>query len=236
MGHYQILKETDITFENLNFWNYYVTCFRGFDDVKELNLDDAIGEVTDTERYIPDFGDWYRTFLPEAEADDEGYFKQPKAIAGRLGDDMSFAIEFHLCETNFYLNSTYIGCLGGHSQARFLTLDELLAFDRYGKLFLLLPMTGVEELQRELAESLVSERLKSIAIFAAEADYIAKCIVNGLMTDKPFYKLQDTGIVCDANHSVRNVVKYPRYKDDVTELNRALEAFVGRTNDEGETR
>ena len=87
-------------------------------------------------------------------------------------------------------------------------------------------MTGVEENERKLAESLVSENIKSIPMYAEQSDYIAKCIVNGLIVDKPFYTIQDVGIVSDTNHSVRNIIKYPQYKDSVLELNKALESFV----------
>jgi len=67
--------------------------------------------------------------------------------------------------------------LGGHFEAWFLTLKELVAFDKYEMLFLLLlPMTGVEESEREFAETLVSEKLKSISIFAEQSDYIANVL------------------------------------------------------------
>jgi len=40
-----------------------------------------------------------------------------------------------------------------------ITLRELMALDKYEKLFLLfLPMTGVEETERKLAESLMNNR------------------------------------------------------------------------------
>ncbi|KAF2509110.1 Imm19 family immunity protein [Flavobacterium foetidum] len=226
----RILTKKDIGLDNLNFLYYYILGFRGYDDQKELNLDDAINEVVDVKTYIASFDNWYEEFLPESEADDEGLFENPKTIAGKLTDEIGFAIEFHLSETTFYLNSKYIGNLGGHFEAWFLTLKELIAFDKYEMLFLLLlPMTGIEESEREFAESLVSEKLKSISMFSKQSDYIAKFIVNGLIVDKPFYTNQDIGIVNDTNHSVRNITKYPRYKDDVIELNKALETFVSPT-------
>ena len=229
MDNSQLLTNKDIDYDNLNFWSYYIFCFRGHDDEKELNLDDAIQEVVDIEKYTPSFETWYNDFLPEEKADAEGLFEDPKVVAGKLTDDLSFAIEFHLSETTFFLNSTYIGNLGGHFEAWFLTFKELMAFDKYEKLFLLLlPMTGVEENERELAESMISEKLKSISMFAEHSDYISKCIVNGLIIEKPFYLVQDIGITCDTNHSVRNISKYPRYKDDVIELNRVLEIFAGK--------
>ena len=222
----QLLTKKEIEFDNLNFWYFYIFRFRGCDHQKELNLPDAIKKVVDIKKYITSFKDWYEKILPKDDADNEGYFENPKVIAGNLTDDVRFAIEFHLYETTFYLNSKYIGNLGGHFEAWFLTLKELIAFDKYEKLFLLLlPMTGVEESKREFAETLVSAKLKSISMYAEQSDYIAKCIVNGLIVVEPFYTIQNIGIVSNTNHSVRNITKYPRYKDDVCELNKALKIF-----------
>jgi hypothetical protein len=223
----KLLTKNDIEFDNLNFWYYYILPFRGGDDQKELNLDDAIRDVVEIKKYVPTFKEWYNEFCPKEKADSDGLFENPKVIAATLTEDIRFAIEFHLGETTFYINNIYIGNLGGHFEAWFLTFKELMAFDKYEMLFLLfLPMTGIEENERELAEALVSEKLKSISMYAEQSDYIAKCIVNGLIVDKPFYTIQDVGIVSDTNHSVRNITKYPRYKDDVVELNKALETFV----------
>ncbi|MEN7550006.1 Imm19 family immunity protein [Rapidithrix thailandica] len=167
----QLLTKKDIEFDNLNFWHFYISyCFRGFDEQKELNIDEAIREVVDIEKHIPFFKDWYDEFC----SDEVGTVENPKVIAGKLTEDISFAIEFHSSETTFFLNSKYIGNQGGHFEAWFLTLKELISFDKYEKLFLLLlPMTGVEENKRELAESLVSKKLKSISMFAKQSDYIA---------------------------------------------------------------
>ncbi|WP_029905429.1 Imm19 family immunity protein [Prevotella sp. 10(H)] len=225
----KLLCKKDIGYDNLNFWYYYIMGFRGFDEEKELNMDDAIREVINFDQYVPDFKTWYNNFLPEDDADKEGYFENPKEIAGRLTDEMGFAIEFHLSETIYYLNNYYIGNLGGHFEAWFLTLDELLAFDKYDFLFLLLlPMAGIEETEKEYAVSLISERLKKISMFAGQSDYIAGCIANGLVIEGKFYDEPQVGVACHTNHSVRNVLKYPRYKDDVIELNKSLKAFVDK--------
>lgn len=224
----QLLTKKDIEFDNLNFWYLYISyVFRGFDDEKELNLDEAINELIDARRHIPFFEDWYKEFCPKNKADENGIFENPKRIAGKLTDDLSFAIEFHSSETTFFLNSKYIGNQGGHFEAWFLTLNELMALDKYEKLFLLfLPMVGVEESNVESVKSLVSEKLESISLFSEHSDYIAKCIVNGLIIDKPFHSIENIGTVNEENHSVRNIIKYSRYKKDVIELNKALKAFV----------
>jgi hypothetical protein len=38
--------------------------------------------------------------------------------------------------------------------------------------------------------------------------------------------MEGVGITNNQNHSVRNVEKYPRYRDDVVILNKALKGFV----------
>ena len=223
----QLMTKEDIQYTNLNFWYYFIFWFRGYDDEKDLNLDDAIREVVDIDKYTPTYKKWYKDNFKAEKADPDGIFEHPKTIAGKLGDNMKFTIEFHQTEITFYLNNIYIGNLGGHFEAWFLTLKELLAFNKYEKLFmLLLPMTAVEENEREYAVKLISENLKQITTYAPQAEYIAKCIVNGLIVEEPFYTEPNIGIVCNANHSVRNVTKYPRYKEDVIELNKALKTFV----------
>ena len=140
----QLLTKNNIGFDNLNFWYDYISGFRGSDDEKELNFFEIIEEMVD-EKFITSFGYWYKEFYPKEKADNDGLFENPKVIAGRLTDNINFTIELHLSETTFYLNSKYIGNLGGNFEAWFLTLKELIAFDKYEMLFLLLlPMTGVE--------------------------------------------------------------------------------------------
>ena len=127
----QLLTKKDIEFNNLNFWHFYISyVFRGFDDGKELNLNEAISELIDTKRHIPFFEDWYDEFCPKIKADEDGILENPKMIAGKLTDNLSFAIEFHLSEITFFLNSKYIGNQGGHFEAWFLTFNELMVFDK----------------------------------------------------------------------------------------------------------
>jgi len=139
---------------------------------------------------------------------------------------MSFQIEFRENEIVFFLNEVYIGNLGGHFEAWFLTWDELLAFDKYPSLFLLLlPMTGVELQQTELAKELIKKKLQNIDVFEKNATYITYCIVNGLVMEQPFVN-SEIGLINSQNHSVRNIEEYPDYKEDVKELNVTLRKFV----------
>ena len=222
------LTKEDIAYTNHDFWWYYIITYRGFDDDKELNLDDAIQGVVDAEKVVPNFVPWYRAFCPMDDADDDGCFENPHFISGDLGG-ISFAIEFHSWQTVFYINDIYIGNQGGHFEVWFLTVRELLVFDRYDSQFLfllLLPMVGVEEHEREQMEQLVCEKLKAVTLFAGHEAYIAKCIVNGLVIEGAFTQMEGIGVTNGQNHCVRNVEKYPRYTDDVTAVNQALYNFL----------
>jgi len=223
----KLLTKDDITYENHNFWWHYLLLCRGFDDEKELNLDDAVRDVIDEKKAVPDILAWHREFCPKDGVDRDGYYEDPNFIAGNLKNGMSFAIEFHAWHINYYLNDIYIGNLGGHFEAWFLTWNELLAFDRYDYLFLLLlPMTGIDPNQREQAEQLICEKLKEITLFSGHEPYVAKCIANGLVIEGVFEEVQDIGLTSHTNHSVRNIEKYPRYTEDVIALNKALKGFL----------
>lgn len=113
--------------------------------------------------------------------------------------------------------------MGGHFEAWFLTWDELRALDNGTELFLLLlPMTGLEEGQQKPAEALISQRLGQIPVFTAMSDYIARCIVSGLVIEGEYTQADGIGITCTQNHCVRNVEKHPRYRGDVSKLNKLL--------------
>lgn len=214
----QITQE-DIAYSNTFFWHAYFHWFRGHDDEKEINIDEALEVIPVNET---EFKKWTEEFFPEDETDEN-----PRYISGKLNDTMRFAIEFQKYETCYFLNDIYIGNLGGHFEAWFLTWDELLAFEKYNFLFLLLlPMTAIEKSQIEVAKKHIIKYLNQIPLYEEHSDYIAQCIMNGLEIDDAFYQLPDVGTTCNANHSVRNITKYPRYKNDVTALNKALEIFT----------
>mgnify|MGYP003582389691 CR=1 FL=1 len=214
----QITKD-DIAYNNTFFWHGYFHWFRGHDDEKEINIDEVLEVIPVNEI---EFKKWAEEFFPEDEKDEN-----PRYIGGKLNDIMSFTIEFQNYETCYFLNDTYIGNLGGHFEAWFLTWDELLAFEKYDFLFmLLLPMTAIEKSQIEVAKRHIVKYLNQIPLYEGHSEYIAQCIINGLEMDDNFYELTDIGIACNANHSVRNIIKYPRYKEDVATLNKSLEMFV----------
>lgn len=221
-------KPFDYSFSNLRFWWYHICYgYRGCDPEKELNLDEAIIELINYKNIIPDFDDWYDTFCPKNKADENGILQSPNSIEVKLADTMRFAIDFHVGETTYYLNDIYIGNQGGHFEAWFLTWDELLTFERYREEYflLLLTMTGITAVQRPQALERISQSLKQIPLFAEHADYIADCICNGLIIEGRFEEISGVGLTNIQGNSVRNVVKYPRYREDVVALNASLKEF-----------
>jgi hypothetical protein len=201
--------------ENTFFWKFYLCWFRGFDDKEEINIDEAVDVIETNET---EFYNWERLFFNH-----ESIEENPRYITGNLTDDLNFAVEFQEYEINFFLNDIYIGNLGGHFEAWFLTLDELLAFEKDPVFFLLLlPMTGIQENQKSVLKPILTKHLEAIPKFESHSEYIANCILNGLIMESSFQETAEIGLTNNENHSVRNIKKHPRYEEDVKQLNRIL--------------
>lgn len=204
---------------NTFFWKYYFCWSRGFDEKEEVNIDEALEvvEINETEAY-----EWERIFFNYDDIEEN-----PRHVAGRINDNLNFAVEFAEYEINFFLNDIYIGNLGGHFEAWFFTLDELLAFEKYANLFLLfLPMIGISEDQKAILKPVIVKHLNTIPKFDAHSNYIADCLLNGLIMQSPFEEIEEIGLTNNQNHSVRNVTAYPRYQEDVIELNKILKQYL----------
>lgn len=205
--------------DNTFFWYAYISWFRGYDEINEINIDEAL-EVIGIER--EKLAEWEKRFFPQNKDEEFARF-----IGGKLNEDITFSIEFHDYEVVFFLNDIYIGNLGGHFEAWFLTWDELLAFQQFEHLFLLLlPMTAIEKHQTDKAKQIIQNHLNTIPKIEKNAEYITKCILNGLTIDEQFFEQDEVGIVNSQNHSVRNIEKYPRYREDIIELNKILKKIV----------
>ncbi|WP_427874218.1 Imm19 family immunity protein [Flavobacterium sp. MMS24-S5] len=204
---------------NTFFWKYYFCWSRGFDEREEINIDEALEvvEINETEAY-----EWERIFFNYDDIEEN-----PRYVAGRINDNLNFAVEFTEYEINFFLNDIYIGNLGGHFEAWFFTLDELLSFEKYPNMFLLfLPMTGISEDQKAILKPIIVKHLNTIPKFEAHSNYIADCLLNGLIMQSSFGKIKGIGLANNENHSVRNLTTYPRYQEDVIELNKILKQYL----------
>ncbi|MGE8297928.1 hypothetical protein D3C81_1355490 [compost metagenome] len=201
--------------DNTFFWYTYIKWFNGYDDINEINIDEALEVIgIDKEK----LAEWEEQFF---SIDKDG--ESLKFIGGNLVEDITFLIEFQDHEIIFFLNDIYFGNLGGHFEAWFLTWDELLSLQQFEHLFLLmLPMTAIEQHQKDNAKQIIHDHLKTIPKFEQNAEYISKCILNGLLIDELFFEFDEVGTVNNQNHSVRNIRKYPRYRENVIELNKVL--------------
>ncbi len=201
--------------DNTFFWYTYIKWFNGYDDINEINIDEALEVIGIDKEKLAEWGEQFFSIDKDGES--------LKFIGGNLVEDITFLIEFQDHEIVFFLNDIYFGNLGGHFEAWFLTWDELLSFQQFEHLFLLmLPMTAIEQHQRDNAKQIIHDHLKTIPKFEQNAEYISKCILNGLLIDELFFEIDEVGTVNNQNHSVRNIRKYPRYRENVIELNKVL--------------
>lgn len=215
--------KNQITYNDLKnnplFWYTYLCWFRGYDEVNEINIAEAL-EVLEIDS--KELSEWENDFFARRQGDESTRY-----IESKFGEDLNFLIEFQEYEIVFFLNDIYIGNLGGHFEAWFFTWNELLAIQHFEYLFLLLlPITGIEEHQIEDSRLVISNHLKTIPIFHNKAQYLADCILNGLKVSGPYFEQNEVGIVNSEDHSVRNINKYPRYTQDVVKLNSLLKQLI----------
>lgn len=200
---------------NTFFWKYYFCWSRGYDEKEEINIDEVLEvvEINEAEAY-----EWERIFFNYDDIEEN-----PRYISNKINDNLNVVVEFTEYEINFFLNDIYIGNLGGHFEAWFFTLEELLSFEKYPNLFLLfLPMTGITEDQKGILKPFIIKHLKLIPKFETHSEYIADCILNGLIIESSFEETPEIGLTNNQNHSIRNITAYPRYKEDVIALNKIL--------------
>ncbi|RZG48016.1 Imm19 family immunity protein [Acinetobacter wuhouensis] len=213
--NHEVLNQ-QLTFSNTHFWHWFIFLFRGFDEVKELNLDEVLQDVIGLDLSNQAFEMWYQSFLPS----DSDTFRNHRFSAG---SNIQVDIEFAQDHINYYFNDLYIGNLSGHFEAWFFTLDEFLGFKLDDQNFLLLlPMLGVEHQQISEIKIQISKRLQHIIAFQGHEEYIAGCIVNGLKMNQEFYKDKQVGICNRQNHSIRNIELYPEGFEHIQKLNQML--------------
>ncbi len=209
-----LITKKEIEENRLFFWYWYFSCFRGMDIKKELNIDEVLQEIISIN--TNEFNCWHESFFSYNN-------EEVRYISGKLNKSISFQIEFKEYEIIFFINDEYIGNLGGHFECWSLTLEELLFFEKFDFVFLLLlPMLGISKKQSDYTKKLISKNIELIPELKSQSNYIAECITNGLVMNGEFYVDKEVGIVNNQNHSVRNIVKYPEYKESVIKLNKIL--------------
>jgi len=83
-------------------------------------------------------------------------------------------------------------------------------------------MTGISNDQKAILKPIVIKHLNTIPKFDPHSNYIADCLLNGLIMQSRFEEIEGIGLTNNENHSVRNVTGYPRYLEEVVELNKIL--------------
>ena len=101
------VAEQEISFSNVHFWHWFLLLLRGFDEEKELNLDEAIQEAVGLNPYSKELAAWYQSFLPSENNSIRNY-------QFSISADIRVNIQFTQEQINYYLNDLYIGNLGGH--------------------------------------------------------------------------------------------------------------------------
>ncbi len=209
------ISKSEIEENELFFWYSYLSWFRGYDEEKELNLDDVLQEIFEIDE--KEFNKWYKEF----------YFQNSvNLICGKLNKSISFQIEIHKEEITYFLNDIYIGNLSGHFECWSLRLEEIRKFEKFDFVFLLLlPMLGITKEEFNIAKELIKRNLEKLENFKSNSNYIAKCIANGLIMENKFYIKENIRFVNGQNHSMRNIEKYSQNKENIIKLNELMDNF-----------
>ena len=213
----QNILASEISFDQAHFWHWFIRTMRGFDEQKELNLDEAIQEITGLDLYSTQISEWTESFLPtHLNLQGRNYHL---VITPNLYIDIQFTHE----EMNYYLNDLYIGNIGGHFEAWFFSFKELQRLQLTDLDFLLLlPMLAVEQNQSKVVIELIAQCLSNIKSFQGHEDYIASCVVNGLTIKDDFYLDESVGVCNQQNHSIRNLQQHLDDREHIQKLNELL--------------
>ena len=78
----------------------------------------------------------------------------------------------------------------------------------------------IREKEKEIARQEIVQRLQQIPLFKGHSEYIAKCILNGLLVpNSEIQEIPEIGTICTSNHSYRNALIYDDEKQEIKELN-----------------
>jgi hypothetical protein len=218
----QNILADEISFDQAHFWHWFIALFRGFDEQKESNLDEAIQEVSGVDLFSKQISEWYALFLPTQTNLRERIYRV------EINHELYIDIQFTQAQINYYLNELYIGNIGGHFEAWFFTLAEFQYFNLSDQHFLLLvPMLAVELKQSTEVAILIAKRLSMIKAFQGHEDYIAHCLLNGLIVQQDFYLDAEIGLCNLQNHSMRNLTQHLDDVEHIQELNQILQMHAG---------
>ncbi len=175
----------DLDFSNKKFWTGFVTT--SFPTALDEASDMALTEIID-ENDLADY-DWWADFTGYYEGildETDGYLDDPKTFLYRLTPSDELKIEFHPCDTVYFINDKELGCTGAHYRIQVFPFAELLEYAK-GKhddqiFLLLLPLTYIKKEDAQYAVELIESILSHFFSppFLAQ---IANSIVYGLMEE-----------------------------------------------------
>lgn len=223
-----VISEKEYSFSNALFWNVMLHHYiRAFDEERDTNFDEVwdeelVSALLDEKKYKEYWG-WLSQIELET-SENQGEIENPRTLTLPIGSDIALTIEYHPCCTYYFLNDTLIGEVSGNFHLKYLTYSELMRITKkkYGDVLfhLLLPLSVIREKEKEVARQEIIQRLQQIPLFKGHSEYIAKCILNGLLVpNSDIQDIPEIGTICTSNHSYRNALIYDDEKQEIKELN-----------------
>lgn len=213
-----------LTPDNKDIWLYHFAFNFPFSSI-EIN-DRSFDDFLCMSYELPS-NDWIDEFT--GGTDDNGREKEPwtgKSLDIKINDNVTFSVEFHAFETVYFLNDVYIGNTGGHFKLSLLSWKELINIVRNSDIlfFMMLPLAmGNKAEQAEICKEIEQRLTNPLFPFQAKdhnilAQYLTDHLI--LEDDVTYTEHPQAGIVCDRNHSCRNLTN--NTIDEVKEVNELI--------------
>jgi hypothetical protein len=190
-----------------NFCLFLLTQFPfAADDETETTLTDYLPEHFD----MPP-AEWWEELTGATEDPWNGY-----TYVHRLNETVTFFAEFHIYQTVYFFNDTYLGNTGGNFHLSLLTWKELQMIidkdqmDPSLLFFLLLPLAVGSQSERPEIEAAIAMRLHEMALELStdQLTAITRFLCSHLIFDEEekniFEHIPGIGLAINRNHSERN--------------------------------
>lgn len=183
---YEKTKVSDVQLANREFWLYYLeVCYRyrylkisdkeeknDFIHASYLNGDQKVLSAYMNRIYQPSM-EWRKLFTGYNEKTEQ--IDQPVFIEARIKDTLVIKIEFHLHYVLYFANHMPI-------LRPIFTFNELIDAVNGGQselwFHLLLPITKIQDEERQEAYEKILRCLKNLPLYTASLSVIARCIAN----------------------------------------------------------
>lgn len=178
MNHIIELKDIN----NTNFWLGYfrISYPNAYDEENDQSIHDILDDfLTDEQlKWWEHFTGYFDGILDE----NDGYLESPATLEVSLNPDETLTIEFHPCDTIYFINGLQIGNTGPHYTLQVLPynkLKQVLLENGNELFFLLLPLAFVKEEETNSAtQQICSLMTRYFPKHLCES--LSKCIVCGM--------------------------------------------------------